>query len=389
MTRTKTTVVVALAVVMVAAFVAWPPGDGETQTQQIDIINDSESLEIVMVSDDDEPGTTFYAPPAVGTESHDEWIEWYRTAEYEGMNALTRDIAVLQHDFEVRFNTDHDGPDVTGVAVALLVQMDRLSGEYDPTANEKLVHDWHITEHDPPSDPVEIYAALLGIIGTADNMHYAEALYDATNVGANFGYVPYDLHMQDRMYWHDEAFYASCEHFWDDCDADDLRASAAMNRELTTEEIADLHEHMDRDTTGDDDIIPSAYALERVAKLNTAYMVVWADRSTCTHYDQTKCRFQDSDDGIGWNRAFPASTDWHDIRGGSSHASSKIHYDGTVRASHSSGALSQYVYITAQFKIPSDSSSESAYGTTRANVSDSWNPPGTNHSYGAKARTYA
>ena len=136
--------------------------------------------------------------------------------------------------------------------------MDRLSGEYDPTANEKLVHDWHITEHDPPSDPAEIYAALLGIIGTADNMHYAEALYDATNVGANFGYVPYDLHMQDRMYWHDEAFYASCEHFWDDCDADDLRASAAMNRELTAEEIADLHEHMDRDTTGDDDIIPSA-----------------------------------------------------------------------------------------------------------------------------------
>ena len=98
------------------------------------------------VSDEEKAGTTFYAPPAVGTESHDEWIEWYRTAEYEDRNAVTRDIAVLQHDFEVRFNTDHDGPDVTGVTVALLVQMDRLSGEYDPTANERLVHDWHITE---------------------------------------------------------------------------------------------------------------------------------------------------------------------------------------------------------------------------------------------------
>lgn len=274
MTKTKTILVATPAVVLAAAFVAWLPGSGEPQTQQIDVINDSGSPKIVTVSDNDESGTTFYAPPPVGTEAHDGWIEWYRTAEYEDRNALTRDIAVLQHDFEVRFNPDHDGPDVTGVAVALLVQMDRLSGDYDPTANERLVHDWHITEHDPPSDPAEIYAALLGIIGTADNMHYAEALYDATNVGANFGYVPYGLHMQDVEYWHYEALFASCEHFWDDCDADNMRANVAASRELTSEEIADLHEHMDRDTTGDDDIIPSAYAIRRAAIHNTAYMAV-------------------------------------------------------------------------------------------------------------------
>ena len=241
----STALMLALAVVLAVlavAFVAWSPDGIEPDTQQIDITNDSESLEIVTVSDDEQAGTTFRTIPPVGTEAHDEWIEWYRTAEYEDRNALTRDIAVLQHDFEVRFNTDHDGPDVTGVAVALLVQMDRLSGDYDPTANERRVHDWHITEHDPPSDPAEIYAALLGIIGTADNMHYAEALYDATNVGANFGYVPYGLHMQDVEYWHYEALFASCEHFWDDCDADNMRASVAADRDLTDEEIEDFPE---------------------------------------------------------------------------------------------------------------------------------------------------
>ena len=53
-------------------------------------------------------------------------------------------------------------------------------------------------------------------------------------------------------------------------------------------------------------------------------------------------------------------------------------------------ALSQYVYIKAKFEIPSgDNTYETKYGTLAAHVSENWDPPGSSHSYGAKARTYA
>ena len=89
--------------------------------------------------------------------------------------------------------------------------------------------------------------------------------------------------MQDMSYWYWESRFASCEHFRDGCDVDAMRASVAMNRELTEDEIADLHEHMDRDRTGldDDDIIPSAYAVTMAPKYNTAHVVVWAERGLC------------------------------------------------------------------------------------------------------------
>lgn len=388
--------------VLVAAFVVWSPDGIEPDTQQIDIARDGEYPEIATISNDEQPGTTFRTIPPVGTEAHSEWIEWYRTAEYDGRNALTRDIAITFHDFEVRFNSDHDGPDVSGDVVSLLVQMNRLSDDYDPTVNERMVHDWYIAEHDPPSDSAAIYTALLGIIGTADNIRHAEALYNATNVGANFGYVPNDLHMQDVEYWHYEALFASCEHFWDDCDVSDMRASVAANRDLTDEEIRDYHEYLEResslsadttpvafDTITDDDIIPAAWALIEAPKYNTVYMVVWSDPDACTHYDQTQCSFDDRDSGIGWNTAFPAATDWHDARGDSSHTSGNIYYSASVTASYTTVAVSQYAYIAAQFKIPSDGSTTYDYGTITGHVSDSWNPPGENHSYGAKAKTHA
>ncbi|MCY4490935.1 MAG: hypothetical protein OXC46_05650 [Thaumarchaeota archaeon] len=389
--------------VLAITFVAWSPDDIESNTQQNDITHDGEPLEIVTVLDDEQIDTTFRTIPPLGTKAHDEWIEWYRTAEYDGRNGITRDIAIVFHDFEVKFNPDHDGPDVSGVAVALLIQLDRLSDDYDPTVNERLVHDWYIAEHDPPSDPAEIYASLLGIVGTADNIHHAEALYNATNVGAYFGDVPYDLHMQDVEYWHYEAMFASCEHFWDDCDASSMRASVATNRDLTDEEIEDFNEQMEQDSglsvdtsytafdaVTDDGIIPVAWAsIVSLPKQNHAYLVLWSDRDTCTHYAQTKCSFDQHDNGIGWNSVFPASTDWHDAYGGSSHASGAIHYSSSVSANYSPVAISQYVYITAQFKVPDTSSSTNDYGTITAHVSDKWNPPGSGHSYGAKARTYA
>lgn len=239
---------VAILAVTAAATMALLSLDSN-QTHQIESNGiENVSGEIVQVSgdsnddNDNKNGTTFRSIPIVGTEAHDEWIEWYRTAEYEDMNALTRDIAIMFHDFEVKFNPDHDGPDVSGKAVALLIQKDRLltGDDYDPTDNELLVHDWYITEHDPPADIGKIEAALRGIVGSADNMHYADDLYDATNVGANHGYVPNSLHMQNVIYWHYESLFASCEHFWDDCDADEMRKSVAMDRELTDTEMEQL-----------------------------------------------------------------------------------------------------------------------------------------------------
>ena len=175
-----------------------------------------------------------------------------------------------------------------------------------PTVNERMVHDWHITKHDPPSDPAEIHAVLLDMVGTEDNIRYAEALYNATNVGAYFGYVPSDLHMQDVGYWHYEALFASCEHFWDDCDANSMRESVAANRDLTDEEIAEFTEQMERDgglsvdtphavfdaVTDDDGIIPAAWAPVSSPHQNHAYIVVWADSKTCTHYEETECTFE-------------------------------------------------------------------------------------------------
>ena len=61
-----------------------------------------------------------------------------------------------------------------------------------------------------------------------------------------------------------------------------------------------------------------------------------------------------------------------------------------MEASYTSYALSQYVYVTSMFELPSESSSLRKYGTTTAEISDRWDPPARDtHTYGARADTYA
>ena len=128
---------------------------------------------------------------------------------------------------------DHDA---SAEVAALLAQKARLGDKYDPTTNESLVHDWLIAEYSPPKTISEIDAIILEIVGT-DNIHRAEEVHDTFNDAANTGHVLTDLYLSDRGYWHWEQHIAMCDLFWDDCDAEQLRADLTNNRELTEEEI--------------------------------------------------------------------------------------------------------------------------------------------------------
>ncbi|MXY37904.1 MAG: hypothetical protein F4Y82_00415 [Cenarchaeum sp. SB0665_bin_23] len=187
------------------------------------------------------PGDTFILPPAVGTDAHDEWIKWYRNAEFDGLDSYTRDIVLALHDFEVAFHPDLNH-DASTEAAALLAQRDRLDGAYTPTTNERLLHDWLIEQYPTPSTIQDIDDKLLDIVHTEDNLHHVKYVYNKLNEGANIGYVPKDLRDSDWEYWHWEMHIAACDILWEDCDPVQLREDLANNRELTAEEIEAIEE---------------------------------------------------------------------------------------------------------------------------------------------------
>ncbi|MYB46888.1 MAG: hypothetical protein F4X71_04005 [Cenarchaeum sp. SB0662_bin_33] len=342
------------------------------------------------------PGDTFVAPPVVGTNAHDEWIEWYRNAEFDGLDSYTRDAALVLHDFEVMFSPDMEH-DASWEVVALLAQKERLGDGYAPTTNEGLMHDWIIEQYQPPHTIPEIDAAVLAIVLTEDNFHYAENVYQTMTDVANIGYVPNDLREQDWEYWHWEMHIAVCDLFWEDCDPVQLREDLANNRELTAEEITAIEEYQNNNIRHgavvtveyDQSSLPTAYAagVRVVPKQNAAYLNLWAD--TCTHQDTIGCQFDDRDNGVGWNRVSESSTNHQDNRGDSPHTSDDIHFMASVSASNTSDVLSQYVYVTGQFTLPNDTTSLSKYGITGAVIQDEWDPSGSDHTYGAAAKTNA
>ena len=195
-------------------------------------------------------GGVFRLPPAPYTEAHDEWIEWYRAAELNAIESQTRDAALMAHDFEVAFHPDPDR-DGSFIAVALLAKRDRLDGMYAPTANERLMHDWVIKEHSPPDTIGEIDEELLDLVGSKDNLHYAEDLYDVMTSVANLGYVPNDLREQDWEYWTWVSHIAACYILWDDCDPAQLRQDLAESGEITKEELERLKDGLGKQGNSD------------------------------------------------------------------------------------------------------------------------------------------
>ena len=163
-------------------------------------------------------------PAPVDTDTRDTWIEWYRTVEFDGLDHHTRDIILVLHDFEVDFHPDLDH-DISWEVVALMAQRDMLGADYAPTANEELLHEWLIAEHEPPADMDLIDMAILEIVGSQENMYRADMVYEAAMFGASIGYVPDDLHMSDMSYWGREQFIAACDLVWEDCDPEEMRAS--------------------------------------------------------------------------------------------------------------------------------------------------------------------
>ena len=383
--KTVTVASLTAVVAVLAIFTVWA---------QPDVSN----IIVPMTNDDTDgdthEGGTFRLPPTPYTEAHDEWIEWYRTVELNAIESQTRDAALMAHDFEVAFHPDPDS-DGSFIVVALLAQRDRLDGTYAPTTNERLMHDWVIQEHSPPNTISEIDDKLLDLVGSVDNLHYAEDLYDTMTSVANLGYVPNDLRDQDWEYWTWEGHIAACDLLFDDCDPVQLRLDLAENRELTEEELERLEGELGKQENSDavdivDHVVPVAHAeelLTTVKKDNNAYLNVWAD--TCTHKHTIGCTFTDFNSGIGWNYVSESSTNHRDSHGDSPHTSSTIHFIVSVSAINSPGALSQYVYVYDKFTLPSTSTPVTDTGTIGASVRDSWNPSGQDHTFGASGKTYA
>lgn len=341
----------------------------------------------VTSSDNDTEHEKVRPIPPVGTEEHLEWIEWYRTANLDEMSALSRDTVLVLHDFEVDFHPglDHDA---SAEVAALLAQKARLGDNYNPTTNELLVHDWLIAEYNPPKTIPEIDAAVLEIVGE-DNIYRAEEVYDTFTDAANRGHVPTDLRLSDMDYWHWEQHIAMCDLFWDDCDAEQLRADLANNRELTEEEIEQIEKEMAANSdTAPSTVghLPEAYAIITAPKYNYAYINVWAD--TCSHQNTLGCDFQDRDEGIGRNSVEESSTNHRDSRGDSPHTSSTMHFQASASTSYSSGALFQYVSINGHFTHPNDGPTKTNYGTVGAFISDNRAASGSS-TFGAQASTYA
>lgn len=356
-------------------------------TSAIWIQDTNQDAASVTFSDNDTEHEKVRPIPPVGTEEHLEWIEWYRTANLDEMSALTRDAAIIFHDFEVDFHPDGRG-DIGGEVAALLVQKARLGNTYNPTTNELLLHDWLLKQYDVPKTIPEIDAIILEIVGM-DNIHRAEEVYDTLNDSANTGYVPTDLYLSDKDYWHWEQHIAMCDLFWDDCDAEQLRADLANNRELTEEEIEQIEKEMAANSdTAPSTVghLPEAYALIRVDKYNYAYINVWAD--TCTHRDSIGCDFRDYDSGTGQNFVEESSTNHRDSRDDSPHTSSVMHFQASVSTSHAPDALSQYVAINGHFTHPNDGPVKTDYGTTGASISD-YRDASDDSTFGAQASTYA
>ena len=176
---------------------------------------------------------TFRAPPSLDSEHHPEWLEWYRTAdELSTSSSLHRDNLMIWHDFEVMFRPDRTS-DGSLQVLALLVQKEILLGTYEPTANEKLLHDWTMEKYPPPATLVEIDVVLLEIVGTEENLHFAEEVHETMTEAANRGQVPTPLKLSDLDYWYDQAFLWDCEHIYEDCDPAHIIKEMANSRKLT------------------------------------------------------------------------------------------------------------------------------------------------------------
>ena len=183
------------------------------------VIDDQATSNVVSDAD-----STSELPPATGTPTHSTWIEWYRTAEYDGLERHTRDILIVLHDFEVDFHPEF-GHDISWEVVSLMAQRDILGMDYSPTANEELLHEWLISEYGPPADIDMIDMAILEIVGSEENLHRADMVYEAAMFGASIGYVPDDLQASDMRYWGREQFIAACDLVFEDCDPVWMRAN--------------------------------------------------------------------------------------------------------------------------------------------------------------------
>lgn len=384
--RTITLVSITVIAVMLTTSVVWLQDDMNNPATPITAA-DNETTE-----DNDDK---FFMPPPVGTEAHDEWLEWYRTAELGILESKARDHVLIAHDFEEKFHPDTDH-DVSLEVVALLAQKARLLDDYDAVETEKRLHDWAIENYDPPKTIKEIDAALLAIIQTKDNLHHAETVYAALTEASTLGHVPKSLWELDWEYWTWERHISACKLEWDDCDPVQMRADLALNRELTAEEIEEIEKYLEQgDYLGTVDAVeyeqgnpfPTAYAADVIPKHNNVYLNVWAN--SCTLSSEFGCNYSDFDGGVGWNRVSESSTNYHNAQGDSPHTSSTIHYTVSASASYSSGAISQSVYANGEFTHPDDSQYQSDGGTTSAAIQANWNPPGTNHSFGAKGKSYA
>lgn len=342
-------------------------------------------------------GDTFRLPPPVNTAAHDEWIEWYRTAEFDGLDHHTRDIILILHDFEADFHPDLEH-DASWEVVALLAQKEMMQGIYPTSNNEQLLYSWLMGEYSPPSDINTIDRILLNIVGSADHMHRAHEVYEAAMFGASIGYVPDDLRDLDNSYWGREMFIATCDLIWDDCNPEEMRESIAANRELTPEEIAQLEADLENNPFSNTPdpilhesyMLPQAHAKEQLlttGKYHRTFLNINAPN--CSHQYTLGCSFNDRATGSDWNYVYEASTNHHDANQDSPHTSANVKFYASAGATLSTEALSQAISIIGKIDLPSDGSAKTDYGTTFVDISDTWNPPGANHSYGAEATSRA
>ena len=202
-------------------------------------VSDTDSIHTTQTNQSDPEQTdtdktvTFRAPPSLDSEHHPEWLEWYRTTdELSTSSSLYRDNMIIWHDFEVMFHPDM-AADGSLQVLALLVQKEILLGTYEATVNEKLLHDWIMEKYPPPTTLEEIDAALLEIVGTEENLHFAEEIHETMTEAANRGQVPTSLKLSDLAYWDDQAFLWDCEHVYEDCDPAYMIKEMANSRKLT------------------------------------------------------------------------------------------------------------------------------------------------------------
>ncbi len=179
-------------------------------------------------------------------------LDEFRTATLTPYNDAVRDAFFIERDFEADFHPN--GEAIAGQVVALMVHKQKHDGTYDPTEAERRYHEFvtvyennYINRPAIPDTAAEIDSALIEILGHADHLHRAEALYESFNHMANIGNVPSELFFSDEDFWGLQFVVSACKLDTPNVDCASFPEIIAANRDLTDEEIEQVEREIAKD----------------------------------------------------------------------------------------------------------------------------------------------